>query len=353
MQFFFFLKYCVPGHAIFAAEKTEEAMMLAILISTLLSGPLDRDSFSVMFWNLENFFDWKDSGYSDSDREFSSFGDRRWTRGRFYSKCDAVAKAILWTGSSYGCMPDAIGFSEVENGFVVGMIENSTALRKYGYGTVHYESEDTRGIDVALLYRKDRFRCAGSVPHRIYGPDGGRIMTRDILEVTLRSVSGDPFEVVVLVNHHPSKYGGEKESLPGRMAAMRCLVHIADSLIGQGHGNIVAVGDFNDTPDGRVSELMDGVLHDMSLDLFRAGKGTIRYKGKWELIDRVLVSGNLDSICRMDICAVPFLLVEDSASPGKKPFRTYSGPRYNGGVSDHLPVMAFFPRIAENDNLRQ
>ena len=95
------------------------------------------------------------------------------------------------------------------------------------------------------------------------------------------------------------------------------------------------------------------IYDDISLDLFRAGKGTIRYKGKWELIDRVLVSGNLDSICRMDICAVPFLLVEDSASPGKKPFRTYSGPRYNGGVSDHLPVIAFFPRTAENDNLRQ
>ena len=33
-----------------------------------------------------------------------------------------------------------------------------------------------------------------------------------------------------------------------------------------------------------------------------------------------------------------FLLEEDEKYYGKKPFRTYLGPRYHGGFSDHLPV---------------
>lgn len=317
-------------------------MPLLLLMYTILSCPVNDSTFSVMFWNLENFFDWKDSGYSDSDREFSSSGERRWTKGRFYSKCNAVAKTLLWTGSTYGSMPDIVGFAEVENGFVAGSIANSTALRKYGYGTVHYESGDPRGIDVALIYRKDRFRCIGSAPHGIYDEEGRKVVTRDILEVSLRSEYDPFFELTVLVNHHPSKYGGEKESFPRRVAAMRCLAHLADSLMESGHENVVAVGDFNDTPDCPASGILDGVLCDKSYGLFKAGKGTIRYKGRWELIDQILVSEKLVGISSMHICYVPFLLVNDSSSPGKKPFRTYSGPRYNGGVSDHLPVIAIF-----------
>ena len=75
----------------------------------------NNDSLLFMFWNLENFFDWKDSGLSDSDREFSSDGERRWTRSRFYVKRNSIVKAILWVGEKYGRLPDAVGFAEVEN----------------------------------------------------------------------------------------------------------------------------------------------------------------------------------------------------------------------------------------------
>lgn len=299
-------------------------------------------SFSVMFWNLENFFDWKDSGLSDSDREFSSSGDRRWTKSRFYTKCNAVAKAIMWIGDRYGRMPDIIGLAEVENSFVVRSLVGSTGLRKYGYEAVHYESADPRGIDVALIYRKDRFRCTGSRPHKIYGKDGKILQTRDILEVQLEgSEKGIP-GLVVLVNHHPSKYGGEKVSVTGRMSAMMTLATLSDSLQNAGYVNIVAIGDFNDTPDSRAASCLEGILLDKSGGLFKSGKGTVRYKGKWEMIDLMFVSAALDSCSHMDICHIPFLLEEDTSAPGKKPFRTYSGPRYNGGASDHLPVIGIF-----------
>ena len=308
----------------------------------------DMDGFSVMFWNLENFFDWRDSGGSPSDTEFSSYGERHWTRRRFYAKCSAVAKSVMWTGSRYGRMPDIAGFAEVENGFVVKSLIYSTALKKYDYGMVHYDSGDPRGIDVALIYRKGSFRCIGSRAHGIYGKNGERIPTRDILEVELQSVRDSSLEVTVIVNHHPSKYGGEKESLPRREAAMERLRQLADSLLKTGHGNIVAVGDFNDTPDSPAMRIVSGVLHDKSYRLFKSGAGTIRYRGRWELIDLVMVSGNLAERTRMEICRIPILMVDDSSAPGKKPLRTYSGPRYNGGVSDHLPVMAFISWRDEN-----
>ena len=108
---------------------------------------------SVMFWNLENFFDYRCDSLSVSDAEFSSFGDRHWTKKRFYTKCNAVAKAILWIGSDEGALPDVIGLAEIENAFVLRRLLGATALRKAGYKIVHYDSPDPRGIDVALLYR--------------------------------------------------------------------------------------------------------------------------------------------------------------------------------------------------------
>ena len=301
------------------------------------------DTLSVMFWNLENFFDYRDGGTSVSDREFSSFGERHWTKSRFYAKCNAVAKAILWAGSEYGRMPDVIGFAEVENRFVVSSVVGATLLRKYDYGIVHYDSPDPRGIDVALIYRKDMFGYCSSSVHRVHDRNGDMLRTRDILLVVLKSGWGEEF--CFIVNHHPSKYGGEKESLPRRIAAMSCLRNIADSLLAEGHRNIIAMGDFNDTPDAEAFGILEGALCDRTGKLSKEGKGTIRYKGKWELIDMVFVSEGLEDRVRTDICPVPFLMADDSSAPGKKPLRTYSGPRYNGGVSDHLPVIG----IVESD----
>ena len=122
----------------------------------------EQDSLLVMFWNLENFFDWKDGGTSDSDRDFSSTGARYWTKSRFYSKCNAVAKSVFWVSDRYGRMPDVIGVCEIENRGVLNRLLSSTLLRKYDYGVVHFESGDRRGIDVALLYRKSSFELLSS-----------------------------------------------------------------------------------------------------------------------------------------------------------------------------------------------
>ena len=168
--------------------------------------------------------------------------------------------------------------------------------------------------------------------------EGRGMKTRDILYVCLeRPENGERYHF--LVNHHPSRYGGEKLSGPGRMAAMKVMVSVCDSLLEKGERNIVCMGDFNDTPSGTAFVLAEGVLVNMAAPLAEKGEGTVRYGGKWELIDMFLVDRGLASEAEMKICFPGFLSVRDNVHPGLKPLRTYTGPAYTGGISDHLPVV--------------
>ena len=297
----------------------------------------------VMFWNLENFFDFRDDGSSASDAEFSPSGQRHWTKNRFYTKCDAIAKTVLWTSGVYGSLPDVIGFAEVENAFAVRSILKSTILDKTPYRYVHHESPDPRGIDVALIYRSDLYVLEDSKPFHILDTSGICLKTRDILLVTLRRIS-DGSIYHYLVNHHPSKYGGVKNSLPGRMAAASRLRDICDSLrLCDPSSVVVAMGDFNDGPESPVTGMMEraGMVNMASDRKFR-DRGTIRFEGRWELIDMFFVPCEMASECSMEILRPPFLMTPDRKHGGEKPLRTYVGPRYAGGVSDHCPVVLSF-----------
>ena len=290
-----------------------------------------------MFWNLENFFDWTDQGTGESDAEFSSYGKRHWTRKRFYTKCDAVSKTIFHIGDLYGKLPDVIGFAEIENRGVLEKLCSSTLLRKCGYRIVHFDSSDRRGIDVALLYRTT---CYNHLSTSLRAPetDGKKLQTRDMLHVSLKDLQTDEIYDYI-VCHHPSKFGGEESSIPKRFAAMTALKEMCDSL---GNRNIIVMGDFNDVPSAAQFDMLDDILVNKSDSLHAAGRGTIRYEGKWDLIDMFLVSSNIEGHSVMDIPEVPFLMTRESRHAGEKPLRTYSGPRYIGGVSDHLPVVLYF-----------
>ena len=290
-----------------------------------------------MFWNLENFFDWTDQGTGESDAEFSSYGKRHWTRKRFYTKCDAVSKTIFHIGDLYGKLPDVIGFAEIENRGVLEKLCSSTLLRKCGYRIVHFDSSDRRGIDVALLYRTT---CYNHLSTSLRAPetDGKKLQTRDMLHISLKDLQTDEIYDYI-VCHHPSKFGGEESSIPKRLAAMTALKEMCDSL---GNRNIIVMGDFNDVPSAAQFDMLDDILVNKSDSLHAAGRGTIRYEGKWDLIDMFLVSSNIEGHSVMDIPEVPFLMTRESRHAGEKPLRTYSGPRYIGGVSDHLPVVLYF-----------
>ena len=335
--------------------------MRTLLLLWLLAIP-SADTLQVMFWNVENFFDWRNDSTTVSDVEFSAAGERHWTWKRFQAKANAFAKALFWVEAETGRLPDIIGLEEVENAFVLRQVLQKTALRKLDYKYVHYDSPDRRGIDVALLYRSSRLELLDSKPCHLFAADTV-MATRDILLCVFQK---DSAQVAVLVNHHPSKYGGTAESEPRRRIAVERLRFLADSLESIGIDRIIAGGDFNDTPENSVFRLLEPALLPMHMDLFRRGLGTIKYDGKWDLIDHIYVSpafmeapvfapasdsssgnvdrktdqaGNPSTRVRMQILRIPFLLTRDTVHSGEKPLRTYTGPRHTGGVSDHLPVL--------------
>lgn len=309
-------------------------------VDTTRRAGASADMLRLMFWNLENFFDNRADSTSTSEEEFSSFGARHWSRRKFRTKCNAVAKGILWAASRQGGLPDVIGLAEVENKRVLKALLQQTALRKLDYRIVHFDSPDPRGIDVALLYRASRLQKADAKACHLYEPDSSVMATRDILLFVGRK---DGEETAFLVNHHPSKYGGAEASGPRREAAVRRLKQLADSLQAAGISRIVAMGDFNDTPHQPLYRALEPTLRNLAKPLAEKGLGTIKYEGAWELIDMFFVS----EACRadgMEILQIPFLQAPDGTHAGTKPLRTYSGPRYAGGVSDHCPIWLKLPQ---------
>jgi len=316
-----------------------KTFLAALIMSLSLGLEQPQDSLLVMFWNLENFFDWKvdSTSTSTSDKEFSSFGSRHWTKKKFQAKCNAISKTIFWTADQEGRLPDVIGLAEIENRFVLRRLLSDTQLERLDYSIIHYDSPDPRGIDVALLYRKSSLELVSSHPVKV-GGGSGSFKTRDILIAVFKTTAGS--EAAFLVNHHPSKYGSD--SGWKREEAIRCLKSSMDSLKSRGILNMVAMGDFNDTPDASSFRTMtEGEYVNLAEPLARKGQGTIKYNGKWDLIDMFIIPGEMPSRNGMKVLHVPFLTVRDSAHSGEKPLRTYSGPRYLGGVSDHCPIAMF------------
>ena len=286
----------------------------------------DRDSLKILFWNVENFFDYTDSGAGESDAEFSSRGERRWTRRRFLAKCGVISKMVFWEASG-GTLADIVAFAEVENARVLRLLLQETLLRKKGYAIIHYDSPDPRGIDVGLIYRRDAFSSVESAAVPVPG-----ILTRDILLAQFVTAAGD--SLALMVNHHPSKYSGAESSLR-RDAAIARLLTLADSLALKGWTRQLAIGDFNEDAGADLFAPMETSFENLG---FGSKDGSIRFDGQWQLIDNAFVRRGAFSGAAFSVVQAPFLLVRDNVHSGQKPFRTYSGPRYIGGVSDHLPI---------------
>ncbi len=263
------------------------------------------DSLLTVFWNVENFFDYR----SDSKPLY-------WTKRRFNAKSEAIAKSLFQIADKFGRYPDILAFAEIENRFVLWYLRENTLLRKLDYGIVHFDSPDHRGMDCGLLYRKSRLNLKSAESKHIYDDNGDILGTRDILLAEFDSLA-------VLVNHHPSKVdSGAENKAHRRELALQRMKHIADSLLSvhgeEGYG-VISAGDFNDT-------------------LWPAAKtGTLKYNGEWEKIDGHFSFGDIR--VEEHVFSEENLLTADRNFGGKKPKRTFSGPRYEGGISDHLPIV--------------
>ena len=306
----------------------------------------------IVFWNVENLYD----PYDDTttlDDEFTSSDARHWSYSKFRKKLNLLSKTLITAG---GWEPPAIvGMCEVENRYVLKKLIYETPLSAWKYRILHHESPDARGIDVAMIYRPDRFILHLSKTISIRFPFDTTAQTREILLVQGMLFNSDT--LYVLINHWPSRRGGYAESQPRRNHVAGVLRAITDSILTKDPvANILIMGDFNDEPDKEsifailgatgdtVSRNSGNLVNLMSPKLNK--QGTIKYQGAWSILDQFIVSGPLFrgsnglKSCFTDACILKFsfLLSDDPRYFSSKPDRTYIGPRYNGGFSDHLPI---------------
>lgn len=304
-------------------------MFLTLLLSSFLT---------LVELNCENLFDTRhDVGKEDS--EFLPDGSHEWTAVRYHSKLNRIGQEILSCSEE---LPDLVALIEVENDSVLMSLSEHSLLKRAGYRYLMTESPDRRGIDVALLYLPGSFHplCYDylEVP-----PLPGMRPTRDILYVQGCVPAGDTLHVFVV--HSPSRYGGERHSLPNRH---QVVIQLQQKLAELGpSAHVIITGDFNDYVDSpALLELYALGLHNatsLARGLHGHARGTYRFRGEWHSLDHVLVSPLLYN--RVDTAYIndaPFLLEDDPQYGGKRPFRTFQNNRYRPGFSDHLPLVVRF-----------
>lgn len=309
----------------------------------------------VAFYNLENLFDTIDDPKTD-DAEFTPGGSGRWDTQRYNTKLANLAKVISQIGDEYSKNgPVFIGVSEVENRNVVEDLIHTPPLKSMGYDLVHYDSPDARGIDVALLYQPKIFKVKSSSVHPLRMADTN-FRTRDILQVD-GLLDGEL--VHVLVNHWPSRSGGEAESVFKRDAAADLCLSVVQNIYKEEPGaRIIIMGDLNDDPvdeslikhlkiKTKPENVKPGDLFDPMWQLFHDGFGSLAYMDNWNLFDQIIVSSSLMDknsgdyrFLKARVFKKDFIIQKEGQYAGY-PFRTYGGGVYQGGYSDHLPVYLF------------
>ena len=323
----------------------------------------------VAFWNMENFFD----PYVDSTKAYNAFtedGMQHWTKSRFYKKRNNMYKAILAMSENHPL--GILGMCEVENEYVLSALFEQTPLKKHNYRWVHYEGPDKRGIDPAIVYSLDHFSLVESAVFPYYNPEDTAYHSRDILYAKFVAVEAKALELVeeptfmadtihIFVNHWPSRYSGELETVGSSSCSAAILKSKVDSIVAAApmgyHPKVIMMGDLNDCPtDPSVydvlwarhpSERENGCF----INLFGKNEGlgfegTLKHQADWQIFDQIIVTSAVmddreglhyqEGSAR--IFHADFMLEDDETYHGKKLFRTYIGPRYFGGFSDHLPV---------------
>jgi endonuclease/exonuclease/phosphatase family metal-dependent hydrolase len=307
--------------------------------------------FTVGFYNLENLFDTIDDP-KIIDEEFLPTSANQWGTKRYRNKLKNMAQVIAALNKNEGV--DLLGVCEVENKLVLEDLLKTDKLKSKSYGIVHYDSPDARGIDVALFYDDKKFKLIASKPLKV-NYNEKNFATRDILWSTLL-YGKDTLHV--FVNHWPSRRGGAETSEPKRIAAAQTLKTYLTPLLSNPTVRIVLIGDFNDEPENKsLSEVLttyDKPQQDCNtcfvnpmIELHRKKLGTYYYRGTYDMFDQIIFTSNLSipeyltgNYNAVRIFKEEFITKSDSLKNTKHPSRTFEGPKYNGGYSDHLPVYA-------------
>ena len=335
-----------------------------MLLSTAVSaqkGTTQYQVSAVAFYNFENFFDTLDDP-KKFDEDFTPSGDYHYTSAIYHAKVHNIATVLQQLGTDI--TPDGpaiIGTAEIENDAVLQDLVAQPEISSRGYRFVHFESPDSRGIDVAMLYNPKYFTVLHSEALLTniseYGEKSGR--TRDVLHVT-GILAGDT--VHVFVNHWPSRRGGQAASEPLRAIAAGVSKRVIDSMMAINPATrVIDMGDLNDDPTdesiakvlgakGDVKKVKPGELYNPWVQYITKGIGTLGYNDSWNLFDQIMLSsgwlqpdGRHWKYWKAEIFSRDFLKEKFGQYKGY-PHRSFDGTTWINGYSDHFPVLVYLVR---------
>ena len=315
---------------------------------------------TIAFYNVENLFDTIDNP-DTFDEDFTSKGKNNYTSKIYWKKINRIGKVISEIGKEKTkTSPAIIGLSEIENNDVLKDLINSKHLKKNQYQIIHYDSPDLRGIDVALLYQEKFFTPITQETYevKLWEESGKRIFTRDIL-----LISGflDNEQIYILVNHWPSRRGGQIKSNPRRAKAAFVAQQTIDNIKKEDQkAKIIVMGDFNDDPideslkiglksTGKLNKLNKDNLFNPMQSMYKKGLNTLGYRDGLNLFDQILMSYHcvsLDQIYntykfyKAGIYNPQYIITQKGSYKGY-PFRSFQNNNYTGGYSDHFPVYIY------------
>ncbi len=350
-------------------KKLQLYLIIFLICSFINVSSQEKKTYKVHtigFYNLENLFDPFDDPIKFD--EASPIMELKTNKEEAYrKKLKNMALVIADIGKEVtNNAPAILGVSEIENREVLEDLINDPLLIGYDYGIVHYHSPDARGIDVALLYQKKLFTPISTSSHELKIYDDisrDRVYTRDQL-----LVSGNLEDdlIHILVNHWPSRSGGEARSRPKREAAAKLSKHLIDSLqVIDPYAKIFIVGDFNDDPtNSSIKEILStqkrrekvglkGIFNPYE-DLFRDGLGTTAYRDAWSLFDQILITKPL---LEKDYTSFRFYkagiyneqyLISNTGQYKGYPYRSWTNGGFSGGYSDHFPVFVYVIKEVAN-----
>jgi hypothetical protein len=318
----------------------------------------------VGFYNLENLFDTEDDP-SIADEEFTPTGPKAWTPDKYQDKLLRLSEVIVRLGTDLN--PDGVGIlgvCEVENRRVLQDLVSTPNLKDRNYQILHFNSFDPRGIDLAILYQNKYFTPleAQMVEIPLKDSDGNYRKTRGLL-IAKGKIENQI--VYILVNHWPSKRGGELATSSLRIQASKKNKEIADSIqILNPDANIIIMGDLNDNPNStsvakylraekETRSLKSGSFYNPFYKNYLLGEGTTAHDDSWSLFDQILLSKNClgksnvqYKFLKHKIFHESFMIQEDGHYKNY-PRRTFSGDVYNFGYSDHFPVVVYFAKMVK------
>ncbi len=332
-----------------------KSFMLLILFFKVFQ--TSGQSTIIGFYNCENFYDTTNQ-INVIDEDFLPNSLKHYNQSSYDIKSQHVARVIYKLGKLEKSDGIALfGLVEIENDVVLTKLINESVIKKYHYKFIHFDSKDPRGVDVALIYNPANFKPYQYRPFSLTDETHfNTYATRDILFV--KGLLNGKW-IYVLVNHWPSRRGGEQQSADKRNWASYICKKIMDSVHNENqNARFIVMGDFNDNPTNKSMKLLE--MNNPFYKMFKKGMGTLAYNDSWNLFDQILLSRNWDDDLKEEtnknnlssyksIIYSNYNMTESKGRYQGYPKRTYNGNIYRGGYSDHFPVALIF-RDKTGDN---